>query len=156
MAVLSKLQSMFPKEQLQRNIFEVIVEIFKFFGILMKFIGQRRKVFLMGAKTEINFQGNKLWKNLAQKRKTYYFSRFRVQFFLSQLALKTAGIAKTVIYVALEEIERKHCGVFAKRFNCLQTLRQKSKTFSQETFFRVVTTVTIASRRKFWGKLFFK
>ena len=107
------------------------------------------------AKTAIIVQKTNWGKNLYQKRKTLYFSRFWVSSLFLLIPQKFARVFKTATFLALEEYEEKQFSKLCTMFKPSSDSEPKSITFSRKVSFGIVTTAIRASRGLFCGKSFF-
>ena len=140
---------------LRSNILKQVLKHINFFGSLVNFPRQHRKIIFRVDKTAKNIWRKKLRKFLFQEKKTYYFNFFKIlrELFFWLLAknyrhgcqnrnLSTfRNFWGKLVFFQMEHV-CKH----------LRISRWKNRAFIQKLFFRVFTTGNHASREMFRGK----
>ena len=150
LAMLSKILSTWPEENLQSNISQRKSWKLQDFRIIFEVFGAMAEKFFRVGKTAKDVQGNSLWKKFFKNRKIRFFSILSV-FLL--LAKSFARFAKPAIWLCVEVMREKHCFNYIYSFIILWTLIQK--TLCRKVFSWVVTTAIRAFRGTFWLKVIF-
>ena len=139
---------------LRSNILKQVFKHINFFGSIVNFPRQHRKIIFRVDKTAKNVWRKKLRNILFQEKKTYYFNFFKIlrETFLPLAKTYRHGCQNCNLST-FRKFWRK-LDFFEMEHVCkhLRPSRWKNRAFSQKLFFRVFTTGNRASREMFRGK----